>query len=122
MLPSPKAEQKLHGGKVNYYLAPVERPRRASQEPYTPECEDIIASLNLTFDEACIFKEIWRTANARLNNGKVGHTPLYGRQKIYHYACEMLLDSLFGENPNDKEAYHESVRGVPDISSLAGAR
>lgn len=76
----------LTGGKTNYYLVQVDHPQREEQSPYQAECEDIIEALELTFDEANIFKEIWRGANARKSNGKPGHTAQYGAEKILHYA------------------------------------
>ena len=79
----------LTGGKVNYYLAQVDHPQRHGPA-YQAECEDIIEALELNFDEANIFKEIWRSANARKHNGKPGHSALYGAEKIYHYAGRIL--------------------------------
>ena len=80
-------EDKPVGGLTNYYLAVVHYPQRQEEQPpYQAECEDLIEVLQLNPDEANIFKEIWRGANARLDNGKPGHTPLYGAQKIFHYA------------------------------------
>lgn len=83
-------ETELKGGEVNYYLVSVTHPQRKSQKAYQAECEDIIEALELNFDEANIFKEIWRSANARKANGKQGHTALYGAQKIVHYANRIL--------------------------------
>lgn len=83
-------KDQLTGGLTNYYLAMVQYPQREEQPPYQAECEDLIEVLQLNPDEANIFKEIWRGANARLDNGKPGHTPLYGAQKIYHYAGRIL--------------------------------
>lgn len=80
----------LTGGRVNYYSALVSHPQREDEEPYVAECEDIIESLELNFDEANIFKEIWRSANARKGNGKPGHTAIYGAEKIHHYAQRIL--------------------------------
>jgi hypothetical protein len=80
----------LTGGRVNYYIALIEHPQREGQEPYQAECEDIIEALAMTPNEANIFKEIWRSANARKGNGKPGHTALYGAQKIAHYAGRIL--------------------------------
>jgi hypothetical protein len=77
---------KLTGGKTNYYLVKVEHPQRVDQIPYQAECEDIIRALNMTFDEGCEFKAIWRTAAARLGNGKPGQTALYDAEKRVHYA------------------------------------
>ena len=76
-----KAETKLTGGRVNYYLCDVPHPQRETQPAYTAECEDMIKYLGLTPDEANIFKEIWRSANARKHNGKPGHSALYGAEK-----------------------------------------
>lgn len=79
------------GGKVNYYLAWVADPQREGQSPYNAECEDIIESLGMTFDEANIFKEIWRTANERTHGlGKIGNTPLRSAQKLVHYSNRIL--------------------------------
>lgn len=84
------AEGKLTGGLTNYYLAWVEHPQRAEQPPYQAECDDLVEVLQLTPDEAEIFKEVWRTAAARLGKGKPGHTPLYGAEKVYHRAGRIL--------------------------------
>lgn len=83
-------ETELKGSKVNYYLVAVTHPQREEQKPYQAECEDIIEALELNPDEANIFKEIWRGANARLDNGKPGHTPIYGAEKIFHYSGRIL--------------------------------
>jgi hypothetical protein len=85
-----KAETKLSGGRVNYYLCDVPHPQRENQAAYIAECEDMIKYLGLTPDEANIFKEIWRSANARKHNGKPGHSALYGAEKIVHYASRIL--------------------------------
>lgn len=83
-------EQRLKGGRVNYYLVTIPDPQREDQQPYQAECEDIIEALELNPDEANIFKEIWRSANARKHNGKPGHSALYGAEKIVHYAGRIL--------------------------------
>lgn len=79
----------LTGGKTNYYLANIEKPQRAEQAPYQAECEDIIEALEMTFDEGNIFKELWRRANHRKNNGKPGYKWKYGAEKILHYATRL---------------------------------
>jgi hypothetical protein len=79
----------LTGGQANYYVVKVEAPRREEQVPYQAECEDIISALQMTFDEGCIFKALWRTAAARQGNGKAGVTPLYDAEKILHYAKQV---------------------------------
>lgn len=88
-MPTPKPT-KLTGGKVNYYLVQVTHPQRETQISYQAECEDIIRALNMTFDEGCEFKAIWRTAAARLGNGKPGQTALYDAEKRVHYASASL--------------------------------
>lgn len=85
---SSKADEQLTGGKVNYYLAQVEHPQREDQVPYRAECDDIIRALNMTFAEGCEFKAIWRTAAARLGNGKPGQKALYDAEKRMHYAAQ----------------------------------
>ena len=89
-MPTPEPT-KLTGSKVNYYLVQVTHPQRTNQSSYQAECEDIIRALNMTFDEGCEFKAIWRTAAARLGNGKPGQTALYDAEKRVHYASASLL-------------------------------
>lgn len=84
------SEQKLTGGRVNYYLAFVSHPQREDQEPYQAECEDIIEALEMSFDEACAFKAIWRSAAARRGTGKPGHKALYDAEKIVHYGGRLI--------------------------------
>ena len=81
---------KLTGGKVNYYLVQVPHPQRLNQAAYQAECEDIIRALNMTFDEGCEFKAIWRTAAARMGNGKPGQAAVYDAEKRVHYASASL--------------------------------
>lgn len=77
------------GGLVNYYLVEVKHPQR-DVPPYQAECEDIIDALELTFDEANIFKEIWRTARQRQGVGKKGNTPIRAAEKMVHYSNRIL--------------------------------
>lgn len=84
------AESKLTGGFSNYYLVRVEYPQRQEQPPYQAECEDIIRALGMDFDEGSLFKELWRSANARRGNGKPGHSAVYGAEKMVHYATRIL--------------------------------
>lgn len=88
---SKKMPNKLTGGLVNYYLAQIDSPQRKEQAPYQAECEDIIRALNMTFDEGCEFKAIWRTAAARLGNGKPDHKAVYDAEKRVHYASASLI-------------------------------
>lgn len=92
---------KLSGGLANYYLAEVKYPQRDTQEPYTAECEDITAALQMTPEEFCEFKAIWRTAAARLGNGKPNQKELYDAEKRVHYATRDLKKYLRKENENN---------------------
>ena len=83
----------LTGGRVNYYLVQVEYPQREEQAPYQAECEDIILALGLTFDEGCLFKALWRRANARKGNGKPDTKDLYDAEKMVHYAGRILREA-----------------------------
>jgi hypothetical protein len=83
--------KRASGLRNNYYLVRVNNPQREDQVPYTAECEDIIEALGLNFDEANMFKEIWRSANARTHgNAKIGHSAIYGAEKLVHYAGRIL--------------------------------
>ena len=93
-------ETELKGGLVNYYLVKVDHPQRTGVEPYQAECEDIMEALELNPDEANIFKEIWRSANARKGNGKPGHKALYGAQKIVHYGNRILRRLQRSQEPS----------------------
>ena len=88
----------LTGGRVNYYLAQVDDPQREDQVPYQAECEDIIQALRMDFNEACEFKAIWRTAAARLGNGKPGQKEMYDAEKRVHYATRSLRRYKFEAN------------------------
>lgn len=79
------------GGRVNYYLVQVQFPQREEQPAYQAECEDIIEALQMTPNEANIFKAIWRSAAARQDNGKIDHKALYDAEKIVHYGGRNLL-------------------------------
>lgn len=89
------SKRALTGSLVNYYLVPVANPQREEQLPYQAECEDIIAALNMTFDEGCLFKALWRTAAARQGNGKPGLSALYDAEKMAHYAGRILKKTRF---------------------------
>lgn len=84
------ATEERSGGKVNYYLVKVRKPRRTEQPAYQAECEDIIAALQMTFDEGCAFKSLWRTAAARLGAKKAGLDPVYEGEKLVHYGRHIL--------------------------------
>lgn len=81
--------KQLTGGLVSYYLAQIQHPQRGG-EPYMAECEDIIEELQMTPDEANIFKAIWRSAAARKGNGKPDHKALYDAEKVVHYGGRLV--------------------------------
>lgn len=86
----PMTKEEISGGLVNYYLAKVDFPQREDQPAYQAECEDLIDALELTPDEANIFKEIWRTARQRQGVGKKGNTPIRAAEKMVHYSNRIL--------------------------------
>jgi len=90
---------KLTGGQVNYYLVQISHPRRDTQSAYQAECEDIISALNMTFDEGCLFKALWRSAAARKGNGKPGHSAVYDAEKMVHYANQILRELRNQQDP-----------------------
>lgn len=74
------------GGSCDYYKAPIENPTTATDK-YIAECNDIIEALDMTYAEANMFKEIWRTAAARtLGKKKANHTSKRGAEKIIFFA------------------------------------
>jgi len=103
----------LTGGFVNYYLAQVTHPQRKDQVPYQAECEDIIRALGMTFDEGCEFKAIWRTAAARLGNGKPGQKEVYDCEKRVHYANASLRDALVRQKVEQAEGWLQNLTGKP---------
>lgn len=83
------------GGSCDYYKVFIEKPTTA-KEQYTAECNDVIESLDMTYAEANMFKEIWRTASARtLGKAKEGHTELRGAEKIVFFAARNLIHKGF---------------------------
>ena len=78
------------GGSVEYYKCPIRSETTEGLQSdlpddvvYIAECNDIIEALNMTYAEANIFKEVWRSAAARtLGKKKAGHTEIRGADKI----------------------------------------
>lgn len=83
--PAVSAPAQAVGGLNDYWTTRVEHPQRQGQAPYTAECEDLIQSLGLTFDEGCAFKALWRIAQTRKGIGKPGGSILYDAEKTEHY-------------------------------------
>lgn len=86
-----KTEQS--GGSCNYYMVDVSHPTTLPGS-YTIECNDLIEALVMTFTEANITKEIFRTANERAhNNGKDGNTPKRAAEKILFFAIRNAIQN-----------------------------
>lgn len=111
------ASNELTGGLNNYYLIRVDHPQRENQEPYTAECEDLIAAAQMDFNEACEFKAIWRTAMARLGNGKKDHKAKYDAEKRVHYAKRSLRELQIKEGSLKEEEfwYGHDGEGRPHV-------
>lgn len=90
----PKTTTESSGGSCDYYKVLIENPTTA-KEKYTAECNDVIESLNMTYAEANMFKEIWRSAAARtLGKLKEGHTDKRGAEKIVFFAARNLIQKV----------------------------
>ena len=76
------------GGSCSYYETDVYSV--ALDTTQKVECKDVMTALQLTHDEMNIFKEVWRSAAARLGKQKEGHTALRGAHKIKFFADENL--------------------------------
>lgn len=76
------------GGSCSYYETNVYSV--ALDTTQKVECKDVMTALQLTHDEMNIFKEVWRSAAARLGKQKEGHTALRGAHKIKFFADENL--------------------------------
>lgn len=81
-----QTQEEDSGGSCDYYRVKVYKPTTA-EHPYVAECNDVIEELDMTYAEANIFKEIWRTAAARtLGKKKAGHTNVRGAEKVLFFA------------------------------------
>jgi len=87
--PSEKKTEKLTGGSSSYYMVKVENPTTLDED-YWAECNDIIEALKMTYAEANVFKATWRSAAARLGNGKPGTSALYDAEKVVFFGKRMI--------------------------------
>lgn len=92
-------DEVLSGGSSSYYTVKVTNPVQDTHDWYMAECYDLIKALKLNWEEANIFKEIWRTGNARNENGKEGNTDLRAAEKMFFFA-EQNLKFIQMENNN----------------------
>lgn len=84
-------QPQLSGGSCNYYMVDVKKPTTL-EEAYTVECNDLIEALGLTWQEANIYKEIFRTANERTHgNGKDGNNPKRAAEKVLFFAIRHAI-------------------------------
>lgn len=90
----------LTGGSSRYYKVDVRSPTTGA-EPYEGECNDFIEALQMTFAEGNAFKAIWRSAAARLGNGKPGTTALYDAEKVVFFGQRMVAMAKDQENRTD---------------------
>lgn len=79
------------GGSCEYYKVQITNPTSEQDIPrgvvYIAECNDIIEALEMTYAEANMFKEIWRSAAARtLGKLKAGHSEARGSEKVVFFA------------------------------------
>ena len=91
------SKKKLTGGSSGYYTVKVERPTTKGNPPYIAECNDIIEALGMTFAEGNILKATWRTAAARMDNGKQGTTALYDAEKIVFFGDRLVVQASDGK-------------------------
>jgi hypothetical protein len=79
------------GGSCDYYKVPITKPT-TGRKKYVAECNDVIEALDMTYAEANMFKEIWRSAAARtLGKLKAGHNEVRGAEKVVFFANRNLI-------------------------------
>ena len=90
------------GGACDYYRVGVTHPTSQDQIPYVAECNDIIESLELTYAEANMFKEIWRIAAERtLGLKKAGNTKVRAAEKMVFFANRYYQQNVHQANITD---------------------
>lgn len=90
------------GGACDYYRVGVTHPMSSDQVPYIAECGDIMESLEMTYAEANIFKEVWRTAAERtLGLKKAGNTNKRAAEKIVFFANRYYVQNVHQANLTD---------------------
>lgn len=90
------------GGACDYYRVGVTHPMSKDQVPYIAECGDIMESLEMTYAEANIFKEIWRTAAERtLGLKKAGNSNVRAAEKVVFFANRYYQQNVHGANLTD---------------------
>ena len=99
---APVEEAPLTGGSSSYYDVVLDV-LDEDMDRYIPvkvSCIELIETLNLDWNEANMFKAIWRSAAARQGNGKRDHKELYDAEKIVFYG-ERKLNRIRKTNESD---------------------
>lgn len=90
------------GGACDYYRVGVTHPMSSDQKPYIAECGDIMESLEMTYAEANIFKEIWRSAAERtLGLKKAGNNNKRAAEKVVFFANRYYVQNVHKANLTD---------------------
>lgn len=90
------------GGACDYYRVVITHPMSKDQLLYIAECGDIMESLEMTYAEANIFKEIWRTAAERtLGLKKAGNTNKRAAEKVVFFANRYYQQNVHQANITD---------------------
>lgn len=90
------------GGACDYYRVGVTHPMSKDQVPYIAECGDIMESLEMTYAEANMFKEIWRTAAERtLGLKKASNTNKRAAEKMVFFADRYYQQNVHQANITD---------------------
>lgn len=90
------------GGACDYYRVGVTHPMSKDQVPYIAECGDIMESLEMTYAEANMFKEIWRTAAERvLGLKKAGNNNKRAAEKMVFFADRYYQQNVHQANITD---------------------
>lgn len=92
--PAAVVAEESTGLDVDYYRVYVSNPNQA-EEPYTAECGDIAEALGMTFNEATVFKSVWRKAAERtLGKKKAGNQATRDAEKMVFYSKRALSELL----------------------------
>lgn len=90
------------GGSCDYYRVGVTHPMSKDQVPYIAECGDIMESLEMTYAEANMFKEIWRSAAERtLGLKKAGNNNVRAAEKVVFFANRYYEQNVHSANLTD---------------------
>jgi len=91
-MPAWEPGEESQASQCNYYQVLVARPQNPDQNgvPYILNCEDMIQALEMTFDEGCETKSLFRRCRARQGFAKAESTAVRDAAKAVHYAKRIL--------------------------------